>query len=112
MANRGEGKELLFFKKLDRENVEYVLIGRTACILYGLPLYTFDYDIAIRPTIENIRKLLKIAEELKLTPTRDPHKILSKRVPFFSLQNDIKVDVLCVKRIMTAGGEGIVFDEV
>jgi len=58
-------KEFLFFKKLYEFKVKYLLIGRQACVLYGLPFYTFDYDIAVDNSTENLKKILKIAESLQ-----------------------------------------------
>lgn len=94
-------KEIIFFKKLNEFKVKYLLIGRQACILYGLPLYTFDYDIAVDNSTENLEKILEIAKSLELYPSRDKQKILDKKVPIFSLQNDIKIDIFCAKRYQT-----------
>ncbi|MDI6640724.1 MAG: hypothetical protein QME68_00215 [Elusimicrobiota bacterium] len=104
-------KEILFFKKLYERRVKYLLIGRQACALYGLPLYTFDYDIAVDNSTENLEKLLEIAKQLELYPRRDREKILSKQIPIFSLQNDMKIDVFCAKKYGTIDKKTIVFSE-
>lgn len=105
-------KEVLFFKKLNQYDVKYLLIGRQACILYGLPLYTFDYDIAVDNSAENLEKILKIADELELYPSEDEDKIRARRVPVFGLQNDIKIDIFCARRYIGAKGESITFEEI
>lgn len=102
MQNKAQlEKEILFFKKLSEFKVKYLLIGRQACILYGLPLYTFDYDIAVDSSAENLKKILKITELLELFPSKDKQKILDKKAPIFSLQDDIKIDIFCAKRYQT-----------
>ncbi len=44
---------------LEREEVEYVLIGGFAVVLYGMPRLTQDLDIFIQSKQENINKLQK-----------------------------------------------------
>lgn len=48
---------LTVFEALDRQEVEYILIGGVAVILHGLERLTRDIDIFVRPTLENIAKL-------------------------------------------------------
>jgi hypothetical protein len=105
-------KEVLFFKKLNQYNVKYLLIGRQACILYGLPLYTFDYDIAVDNSEENLERILKIADEFELVPSKDEDKIRARKIPIFSLQNDIKIDIFSARRYIGAKGEVITFEEI
>jgi len=112
MQNKELEKEFLFFKKLYEYKVKYLLIGRQACIIYGLPLYTFDYDIAVDNSEDNLEKIFMIAEELDLYPTKDKQEILNKKVFVFSLQNDIKIDVFCAKRYQTKDKKFIDFLEV
>jgi hypothetical protein len=42
---------------LEREKVEYVLVGGFAVILYGLPRLTQDIDLFIKPDTENLARL-------------------------------------------------------
>lgn len=102
-------KEILFFKKLGEYKVKYLLIGRQAYTLYGLPLYTFDYDIAVDNSTENLEKLLRIAELLELYPTKNRKEILDKKIPIFSLQNGIKINVFCAKKNGTINKRSIEF---
>ncbi len=47
------------FDALEREEVEYVLIGGFAVVLYEMPRLTQDLDIFIQSKQENINKLQK-----------------------------------------------------
>ncbi len=42
---------------LNREDVDYVLIGGYAVILHGLPRVTEDIDLFIRPDTDNVNRL-------------------------------------------------------
>jgi len=44
-------------KALNKENVEYVIIGGFAMILHGYSRFTEDIDIFIKPTEKNVEKL-------------------------------------------------------
>jgi len=44
---------------LEREEVEYILIGGFAVVLYGMPRFTQDLDLFIKAKEENIAKLHK-----------------------------------------------------
>lgn len=55
-------KELL--ELLNKNSVEYVIVGAYALSFYGVPRYTGDLDILINPTEENAVKLLQALEEL------------------------------------------------
>ncbi len=104
-------KEFQFFKKLSEYKVKYLLIGRQACVLYGLPLYTFDYDIAVENSSGNLDKLLKIAESLDLYPSAEKDRIIDKKVPIFHLENDIKIDVFSARQYRTIDNEAINFSQ-
>lgn len=104
-------KELQFFKKLDEYGVKYLLIGRQACALYGLPLYTFDYDIAVENSSGNLDKLLEIAESLDLYPSAEKDRIRNKKAPIFHLENDIKIDVFSARQYKTIDNETINFSQ-
>jgi len=45
--NFDQDKEIKFFRLLNEKKIKYLLIGRQACVIYGLPVNTFDFDIAI-----------------------------------------------------------------
>lgn len=42
---------------LDAEGVEYVLLGGQAVNLHGIPRFTEDIDLFVRPTRENVARL-------------------------------------------------------
>ncbi len=50
-------KFLTFIDALENENVEYILIGGLAVILYGMPRLTQDIDLFVKPDEHNISKL-------------------------------------------------------
>lgn len=50
--------------ELDRNDVEYILIGGFAVILYGLPRTTGDIDLVIKRDVDNIRKLRETLKKL------------------------------------------------
>jgi predicted nucleotidyltransferase len=51
-------------KALERENVEYVLIGGFAVILHGLPRLTEDIDIFLKPEADNLARLKKALKDV------------------------------------------------
>ena len=48
------------FESLNREGVEYLLIGGVVAIAYGVPRTTQDIDLLINPTIDNAKKILAV----------------------------------------------------
>jgi hypothetical protein len=52
-------KFLAVLNALNKQNVEYILIGGFAVIIHGLPRLTQDIDIIVKMTYENIDKLRK-----------------------------------------------------
>ena len=56
-----------FFELIDelyRNDVEYILIGGFAVILYGLPRTTGDIDLVIKKDVDNIKKLRETLKKL------------------------------------------------
>jgi len=106
----GFQREIELLIALGRAGVRYVLIGRQACILHGLPVHSFDYDFWVHPDPANLDALLREADALGLVPSVDRDRMRS--VPFFHLENDTKVDVWKVREFLLATGERIEFDEV
>jgi hypothetical protein len=49
---------------LQKEKVEYVLIGGFAVVLHGFPRATQDIDLFLKPTEENITKLKKALQQV------------------------------------------------
>jgi len=44
-------------------NVDYVIIGGYALAYHGVPRYTGDMDVLVRPDAENARRILDVLEE-------------------------------------------------
>jgi hypothetical protein len=62
-----------FFRSLNREGVEFLLISGQAAVLYGASTFSEDFDLWIRPTAANVKRLLAAlvrcgAHAHKLTP--------------------------------------------
>ena len=51
------------FASLKRHDVKYVIIGGVAAVLHGGPRATFDVDILIEATAENVTSLLTALED-------------------------------------------------
>lgn len=101
--------ELALLRLLHRRKVRYLCIGRQACILYGLPVQTFDYDLWVHPEPENIDGLLRCAKKLDLRPSVAESDI--PRRPKFRLENDAVIDVWKVRSFSTPEGDNIEFDQ-
>jgi hypothetical protein len=101
--------ELALLRLLHERSVRYLCIGRQACILYGLPVQTFDYDLWVHPDANNIAALVSCAEELGLCPSITESKI--PRLPKFRLENDAVIDIWKVRAFSTAEGDNIEFED-
>ncbi len=66
-------------ERLNREQVEYVLVGGLAAVVYGVPLVTRDVDICIPFTEQNLVRLEKALADLnpfhRQTPQRLPFSV-------------------------------------
>lgn len=49
-----------FFRLLNDERVEFVVVGAYALALHGVPRYTGDMDILVRPAPDNAERLLRV----------------------------------------------------
>lgn len=47
-----------FFGSLIAHGAEFLVVGAHALAFHGVPRFTGDFDIPIRPTLENARRLL------------------------------------------------------
>ncbi|HBL16789.1 MAG TPA: hypothetical protein DD417_08575 [Elusimicrobia bacterium] len=52
-----------FIAALNRNQVEYVIVGAYALAFFGAPRFTGDVDVWIRPTHANAKALLRAVEE-------------------------------------------------
>jgi hypothetical protein len=56
------------FKHLDKEKVEYILIGGTAVILHGVPRNTADVDFMLNMDRDNLLRFIKVMKLLGYQP--------------------------------------------
>lgn len=54
------------FSSFQNHEVKYLVIGRIASVIYGVPRATFDLDILIEATLKNAQRLLNALEEANL----------------------------------------------
>ena len=57
-------KYLEFFKKLNDENIDFLIVGGFALLIYGSPRFTYDIDIVLKLEDENIKKFINIMLEM------------------------------------------------
>ena len=53
-------------KRLDKENIPYMIIGGQAVLVYGIPRLTEDIDITLGIDIETLYKVLTACKRLRL----------------------------------------------
>jgi len=81
------------FKSFQQHNVRYVVIGGIASILYGVPRATFDLDILIEASPDNVQRLLDALLDAGLgtaclTSVKD---MLANEITIF--QDRVRIDV-------------------
>ena len=81
------------FASLRSHDVKYVVIGGIAAIAHGVPRTTFDLDILIEATLENVTRLLKALETAGLgtTALTSPEDVLTREITIFS--DRVRIDV-------------------
>jgi len=57
-----------FFYVIDKEGIDYLVVGGLAVNLHGIPRMTYDIDLMILLVAENIMKLIKILQGWKYYP--------------------------------------------
>ncbi len=87
-------QHLKLFEFLNRQNVEYLLIGGALAIAYGVPRVTKDIDIFLNPTLSNAEKCLKALQELGMGTTNltNAEDICAHEITIF--KDFIRLDVL------------------
>lgn len=66
-----KGEDTLYekiFQQLDKNGVDYVLIGGLAVALYGIPRTTGDVDLMVNMSTQNLLQLVKTMKQLGFTP--------------------------------------------
>ncbi|MEW6359616.1 MAG: DUF6036 family nucleotidyltransferase [Planctomycetota bacterium] len=81
------------FASFHKHKVKYLVIGGVAAVLHGVPRATFDLDILIEATPENVQKLLDAMIEAKLgTATMiSAAEVLANEITIF--QDRVRIDV-------------------
>jgi len=87
-------KHLELYKSLEKRKVNYLVIDGVASILYGVPRATFDLDLCVQNSYQNIERLLKSFEAVGmgtvfLTTVED---VCKTEITIF--EDIIRVDVL------------------
>ncbi|MBI5368353.1 MAG: hypothetical protein HZA54_15060 [Planctomycetes bacterium] len=95
-------------KAMNGAGVRYLVIGRQAWLLYGLPVQTFDYNLWVDPAQGNVRALIEVAEPFGLSPSI-PEEALPRR-PFFRFENGTRIDVWKVREFALVSGEALRFE--
>jgi predicted nucleotidyltransferase len=106
-------------KSLNRQEVDYLLIGGIAVGIQGYPRYTADVDFWYNPTLSNFHKILKALEELgvditDLTEITFDSKKTFLRIPNFSVRTEFLPQIMGVVSFDEAkkGSTKVLFDEV
>lgn len=89
MLNRLQG----VFRCLQKNEVQYVVIGGIAAVLHGVPRATFDLDILIEATAENTQRLLNALLEAGLgtAAMTSAEEILAHELTVF--KDFVRIDV-------------------
>jgi hypothetical protein len=83
---------------LERERVEYILVGGFAVILYGLPRLTEDIDLFIRPDEDNIFRLKQALLSVFADESiNEINLTMLKEYPVvrYGSPDDFYIDILC-----------------
>jgi len=81
------------FKSFQQHEVKYVVIGGIAAVLYGVPRATFDLDILVEATPENIQTLLDALLDAGIgtSSLATVDEILSNEITIF--KDRVRIDV-------------------
>lgn len=81
------------FRSFADHDVRYVVIGGIAAVMHGVPRATFDLDVLIDPTLENVERLLAALEQAQVGTASliTPQQLLANEITVFS--DRVRVDV-------------------
>src|SRR4030042_5391999 len=84
------------FESFQKNEVRYLVVGGIAAVLYGVPRATFDLDILIEPTPDNVQRLLDslLDAGLGTASLTNVEEILSNEITVF--KDWIRIDVQTV----------------
>jgi len=81
----------------EKNNIDYMIIGGQAVLIYGEPRLTRDIDITIGATIEKLEDILKIAKNLKLKILpQNPYDFVKETMvlPLLDEKTGLRVDLI------------------
>jgi hypothetical protein len=81
------------FKSFQKHDVKYVVIGGIAAVVHGIPRATFDLDILIEATRDNVLRLLDALSEAGMGTAHltTPDDVLENEISIF--KDVVRVDV-------------------
>jgi len=82
-------------KELDKNNIQYIIIGGQAPIMHGVVRATQDIDITLNIDISEIDKLKKIISKLKLLYIKENPDDFAKKfwiMPVYEMKSKVRVD--------------------
>lgn len=82
-------------KELDKNSIQYIIIGGQAAIMHGVVRATQDIDITLSIDISEIDKLKKIVSKLKLLYINENPDDFAKKfwiMPVYELKSKVRVD--------------------
>jgi hypothetical protein len=88
-----------FTKRLDKINIEYMLVGSMALVHYAIPRATVDIDIVVNILPENIDKFIAEFEDDYYIPLRRA-KVAVRQKGMFNILNQqsvLKIDCVILK---------------
>ncbi len=90
MLNRLQG----VFASFHSHDVKYVVIGGIAAVLHGVPRATFDLDVLIEASMENVGRLLAALREAGFgtAALTTPEDVLAHEITVF--KDRVRLDVL------------------
>lgn len=107
MRNEKEFEKII--RGFNKRKIRYLLVGRQAVMLYGAPLFSFDYDFWIHPEDKNtLFDFLEDELGFEVTINRDEKK------PIFSFftKTGNKLDIFIYKSVTNKEKEKIVIEKV
>lgn len=81
------------FESFQKHKVKYVVIGGIAAVLHGVPRATFDLDILIEASSDNVKRLLDSLLEAKLGSAAliSVEELLANEITVF--RDRVRIDV-------------------
>jgi hypothetical protein len=84
-----------FLKLLNKNNVEYCIVGAFAIALYSIPRYTKDIDILINPNVNNAKKIVQTLKEFGFNNLNINEEAFTKKGQIIQLGYEpIRIDIL------------------